>query len=262
MALRVLSLGFGIQSTALAVMAALGDIPPVDAAIFSDTGWERELTYQVVDFYVPWLRARGVPVFVLVPHLDIFSSHFLLRRVSMPLYTSPVVGRPFGQLRRECTGDFKIEPVRRQIRSLLGVNSCGRLPSGLVDLLLGISVDEVERAAPSRVAFISHRFPLLDFRLSRQGCVAYLEERGLLVPPRSSCIGCPFHSHRDWQGLSSSERVQAIRFDRAIRGLRGGSKGWSLYVHSSCSPLDRALEFADMQLELFPSVECSGGCWL
>ena len=39
--LRVLSLGAGVQSTTLALMAAHGEIGPMpDAAIFADTGWE------------------------------------------------------------------------------------------------------------------------------------------------------------------------------------------------------------------------------
>lgn len=39
--LRVLSLGAGVQSTTLALMAAHGEIGPMpDCAIFADTGWE------------------------------------------------------------------------------------------------------------------------------------------------------------------------------------------------------------------------------
>jgi hypothetical protein len=40
MTLRVLSLGAGVQSTTLALMAAHGEIGPMpDCAIFADTGW-------------------------------------------------------------------------------------------------------------------------------------------------------------------------------------------------------------------------------
>jgi len=41
MRLRALSLGAGVQSTTLALMAAHGEIGPMpDCAIFADTGWE------------------------------------------------------------------------------------------------------------------------------------------------------------------------------------------------------------------------------
>ena len=45
--LRVLSLGAGVQSTTLALMAAHGDIAPMpDCAIFADTGWEPRAVYE------------------------------------------------------------------------------------------------------------------------------------------------------------------------------------------------------------------------
>ena len=42
--LTVLSWGVGVQSTAMAAMVALGDLPPVDIVIHIDTGWERKPT--------------------------------------------------------------------------------------------------------------------------------------------------------------------------------------------------------------------------
>ena len=43
--LRVLSLGWGVQSWTLAAMAALGEIEPIDFAIHSDTRHEASGTY-------------------------------------------------------------------------------------------------------------------------------------------------------------------------------------------------------------------------
>ena len=42
--MKFISWGGGVQSTTMAVMSALGDLEPVDAVIFADTGWEREAT--------------------------------------------------------------------------------------------------------------------------------------------------------------------------------------------------------------------------
>jgi 3'-phosphoadenosine 5'-phosphosulfate sulfotransferase (PAPS reductase)/FAD synthetase len=47
---RILSWGLGVQSTCLAVMSILGDIPPFDFIISSDTGWELPETYAVRDY--------------------------------------------------------------------------------------------------------------------------------------------------------------------------------------------------------------------
>lgn len=55
--LRVLSLGAGVQSTTLALMAAHGEIGPMpDCAIFADTGWEPNSVYDHLD----WLRSPNV----------------------------------------------------------------------------------------------------------------------------------------------------------------------------------------------------------
>ncbi|GEM_PF-5024949 len=53
--LRTISLGGGVQSTVMALMAAEGDFGPVpDCAIFADTGWEPRQVYE----NIPWLRDR------------------------------------------------------------------------------------------------------------------------------------------------------------------------------------------------------------
>jgi len=39
-ALRLLSLGAGVQSSAVLLLACHGAIPRFDAALFADTGWE------------------------------------------------------------------------------------------------------------------------------------------------------------------------------------------------------------------------------
>lgn len=70
--LRVISLGAGVQSTTMALMAAAGEIGPMpDCAIFADTGWEPAAVYEHLarlrrialrQFRLHWLRdvARGI----------------------------------------------------------------------------------------------------------------------------------------------------------------------------------------------------------
>lgn len=55
--LRALSLGAGVQSTTLALMAAHGEIGPMpDCAIFADTGWEPQAVYD----HLEWLMSGNV----------------------------------------------------------------------------------------------------------------------------------------------------------------------------------------------------------
>lgn len=55
--LRVQSLGAGVQSTTLALMAAHGETGPMpDCAIFAEAGWEPKAVYDHLD----WLRSPNV----------------------------------------------------------------------------------------------------------------------------------------------------------------------------------------------------------
>lgn len=85
--IRVLSWGMGTQSTALAVMSALGDfgLPKLDYVIAADTGWERQRTYEIRDFYRPWLEERGIPV-EMVQYGDIRRLG-AVEHVHMPFWT-------------------------------------------------------------------------------------------------------------------------------------------------------------------------------
>ena len=62
MVLRILSLGWGVQSFTLAAMAALGEIDPIDYAVHADTTHEAEGTYSHAATWTPWLEERGVKV--------------------------------------------------------------------------------------------------------------------------------------------------------------------------------------------------------
>lgn len=60
-ALRVLSLGAGVQSTTLALLAVEGVLPTPDAAIFADTGWEPKAVYEHLARLTRVLDAAGIP---------------------------------------------------------------------------------------------------------------------------------------------------------------------------------------------------------
>ena len=53
--LKVISLGWGIQSWTMAAMSALGDLPKVDLAIHSDTLYEKTVTYEFAAQMTPQL---------------------------------------------------------------------------------------------------------------------------------------------------------------------------------------------------------------
>lgn len=66
--MRVISLGWGVQSFTLAAMSALGELPKVDYAIHADTTHESQLTYAFARKWTPWLEEHGVIVVVVATH--------------------------------------------------------------------------------------------------------------------------------------------------------------------------------------------------
>src|SRR5207237_6999010 len=117
-----------------------------------------------------------------------------------------------------------------------------RLPPCFVAQWFGISVDEWKRMRVSDVAYIVNCYPLVDRRLSRRDCIEWLQRHGYRVPPKSACLGCPYHSNATWREMKRDrprEWAETVAFDRVIRKGLPGVKG-EAFVHRSMLPLDMA----------------------
>ena len=248
----ILSWGVGLQSTCLLEMSLSGDfeLPKLDYAIFSDTGFEHQHTHQIYDFYAPRALKSGIQV-IKISGQDIFNDNF--RHVTLPLF---VMGTD-RQIKRKCTRDYKIRPIHRRIRNLLGVNPRGRLHADLVDLWLGITTDEIERATDSRVAYITHHFPLLDLRFTRKNCEEYLRTKGLPVPKKSSCRFCPYQQGREWAEKNSLELSLIVDLQDHIN-KNGLVKIGGQSKEMSFLPFHNILQ-ADFSKQKIGLEECEGG---
>ncbi|MCW8060488.1 hypothetical protein [Agrobacterium tumefaciens] len=293
--LRALSLGAGVQSTTLALLAAHGEIGPMpDCVIFADTGWEPKAVYE----HLEWLMSPNVlpfPVDIVSAgnirdqlleagqgnrwaSIPAFAKSITPAGSEVPIFDEDEDGElvqvatrrtttgtvSIGMIRRQCTTDFKIVPIRRKVRELAGLTR-KRSPSfPVVEQWLGISTDEIIRAKPSFEAWQIKRFPLIEKRMSRRDCLAWLRRHDYPEPPKSACIGCPFRDNPRWRFMRDHDPDawdDAVAVDRVLRtGLRG-IRG-EVYLHRSCVPLDEAdlATAADRgQLDLWPN-ECEGMC--
>ena len=92
---------------------------------------------------------------------------------------------------------------------------------------------------PSRLAWMSIRYPLaMELRMSRQDCKSWMKKMGYSEPPRSACVGCPYHSDDEWRFIkehSFSEWLDAVKFDESIR--KSGGLSSETFLHRSCVPL-------------------------
>jgi len=256
---EIISLGGGIQSSTMVLMNLLGEIEPkAECAIFSDTGWERWITYR----YLVWLKAlcaeHGFKIYEASGGNikdDLLQSKG--HRDMIPAFTATPNGT--GMLKRQCTGAYKIRPIRRKMRERFGFQK--------FRLWIGFSLDEIVRAAPSRVKYITHRFPLLEKRMRRGDCIQWLKKHKFPIPERSACVCCPYRSDDEWKRMKRSspeEFSQACKIDEQIRNNHLSRKrhNYPLYLHKSLQPL-RTVEFSNPnQLDFLEEEECAGGCWL
>lgn len=266
--LRCLSLGAGVQSTTLALMAAAGEIGPMpDCAIFADTQWEPKAVYEHL------ARLEAVLPFP-VHHVTVGSILDSIRRqagqaegrfASVPWWTPGKDGK-VAPGRRQCTKEFKLVPIMRKQRELLGAKPRARLPIGAAEVWIGISTDEASRMKPAWNRWQTNRWPLIERNLSRADCVRWLEAKGWTAP-KSACIACPFHDGKAWRALkddSPAEWQEAVEVDRLIRsgGTRRGMRG-EQFAHRSMVPLDEVDLSTDIERgqNVFGFVnECEGLC--
>jgi len=246
------SCGAGVQSTAILLLAIDGQLPKPDVAIFADTGWEPAAVYEQVDRLDALATAAGI-TFHRVSNGNLRKDavdpeH---RYASIPYFVRNPDGSD-GMGRRQCTSEYKLSPITRKIRELLGAKAPDfrRVPKGRVaEQWVGFSTDEVIRANRRKdsrgVKYLTTRYPLLDLGMSRDDCTRYLAEKGWGHTVKSACIGCPFHGNRQWRDLRDNrpdEWADAVAFDGAIR--RGGAHGLPLdgqaFLHRSRVPLSIA----------------------
>lgn len=274
--LQVLSLGAGVQSSAVFLRACRGEWEhSLDAAIFSDPGWEPKEVYQWLEEVLqPASDEAGIPIY-RVSSGNIREDSLVSgmtgkagghkRWISIPYYTKHAVTGKKGMGRRQCTNEYKIQPVHQMIRKLLGLKYREKARPGIqVHLWFGISIDEVQRMRDNRYHFVKNYYPLIDNDppLSRDDCVQWIETHGYGTPPRSACIGCPYRHNEGWKemkDLRPEEFQDAVEFDNAIRNT--GNEG-ELFIHQSLTPLGEVDLRSDLdrgQVALFGE-ECEGMC--
>ena len=245
-----LSLGAGVQSTTMFLMAAQGLITPrPTAAIFADTQDEPQAVYDHLEKLKAVGTKEGIPIHVVTAGK--LSDNLIRRDFSqIPAYKDGSIGK------RQCTVDYKIVPITREMRRLMGYKKGERI-RGRAEQWIGISLDEVQRMKMNRTPWIKNRWPLVDLRMNRNDCIRWLGKNWDQPVPKSACLYCPFHSDSVWADLKkgpSKERDFIKGIDEKL-GKRGE------FLHRSQKPIDE-VKFTDAdrgQLSLFNN-ECEGVC--
>jgi hypothetical protein len=268
--IRVLSFGAGVQSSTLLRMAIAGEIEPVQHAIFSDTGWEPKAVYEHMKDMRVLAEAAGIE-FHIVSNGNIRDDLFNpdARFASMPLHIINPQGSD-AMSRRQCTAEYKIKPLLAEEREIAGLKAGQRCKEHRITTLIGISLDEVQRMKNPAFPWIVNEYPLVDLRMTRHDCLLYHERAQLERPPRSACIGCPYHSDREWRNIRDTDPESwqdAIFIDDQIRNnpvVADRLFQGRAYLHSKRIPLsvvDLSTEEDRGQINMFGN-ECEGMCGL
>ena len=261
--LRVLSLGAGVQSSTLALMIEKGEVPMVDCAIFSDTMSEPKAVYD----WLKWLQSQlSYPVHMVKKgdlKKDTIQTLIDYHKFSLiPVYTKNKITGKSGLSRRQCTNHYKIIPVNKKVRELLGFKKGERVPKDVhVEMLMGISKDETFRMKLNPKKYITNVYPLVEKDYRRIHCIEWIEKNNYPKPPRSACTFCPFHNNDEWRDIKKNkeEWKEVVELDNFIRD-KSRNQDEELFLHNSKQALsDIDFEKKSDQLDLFNN-ECEGYC--
>jgi hypothetical protein len=262
--LRVLSLGAGVQSSTLLLLMLEGKVKMADIALFADTGNEPIEVYKYLD-YLKILSKDKIKI-LTVKKSNIIEDALAEKTkgtsngfITMPIYAVDKNGKKT-MGRRQCTNDYKIQPIHKKIREILQVKT---LRGKNIEIVMGISFDEQQRAKTPNNKWAINCYPLIENYMTRQDCIDFYNSKEVKKPPRSACIVCPYHSDEEWLDLKKNypeEFKSAVEFDNLIRDK--GSEGYKNYLHSSLIPLSDVV-FKEKRNYYQPTLaldECEGMC--
>lgn len=275
--IHIISLGAGVQSSTMALMAAHGEITPrPTAAVFADTQAEPASVMRWLEVLEGLINAAPFPFpIVRVTRGSLTEASLKIHnrktrsgtrvQTIIPAFTLNKKDGTRGILGRSCTADFKVAMLLRESRKIAGIKR-GQKTIGVIQWI-GISLDEAHRMKPSRDKWVEHRWPLIDLGMKRHDCLRWMERNGYPKPPRSACVYCPFHSDAEWTRLKNEEPEEfagAIAFERKLQAAHehDDTRRGVPYLHNSCIPLDKVDLSTDIergQGELFGN-DCTGLC--
>lgn len=270
--IHIISLGAGVQSSTLALMAAKGEVKPLPVeAVFADTGDEPKEVYEWLEFLKKELPfpvrvvSKGkISADCMVVHKSKKSRKHYIKTIIPAFLLQPNGSK--GLLGRRCTHDYKLEMLLRASREIANVKR-GEKEVRVINWI-GISLDEAHRMKDALKPWMQNRYPLVDMGITRKGCLKWMEQNGFPKPPRSACVFCPFHSDEEWRRLKTelpTEFEKAVKFERDLQLAAEQDEVLTgvPFLTRRCVPLN-TIDFSEnqpgyQQLDLFGN-DCEGLC--
>ena len=175
--LKIASFGCGVDSVAALLMDS-----NYDEIIFADTGSELPETYQFLEYFE---KKSGLKITKVKSHLGkIYDYYHKGRFFPLPTF-------------RDCTGKFKITPIRQHLRKKYGKKET-------FEMNIFIDYDEFHRMRTSDVKYIKKKNPIVDKKITREKCLKIINDFGYDLPLKSGCFFCPFNNKKRWIDLRNN----------------------------------------------------------
>lgn len=244
--LRCLSNGKGLQSVTMILLAQRGMIGPMpDLILDASLADERSTSAE----NMAWLQSPNMGV--TIPFDSVDGGHiqgdleqlvggWIERMANPPFFVKNPDGSR-GILGRGCTRDYKLRPIWRKLREVLGYGPRSPMPrEPIVEMWIGITRDEKHRMAPSAHPWIRNRYPLIEIGWERHDCDAWVfNEYGVRLK-HSGCTHCSYTSDEQWLWIKTNQPADfaaAVVVDRLIRQGMPGIDG-ECFLHDSLTPLE------------------------
>jgi hypothetical protein len=211
--------GGGTNSTALLVALKEAGMRP-SFITFSDTGGERDHTYQHIEAVQGWLRSINFPAIEIVRKTDRQGNVLTLEQDCLSGNRLPSIVYGY----KTCSQKFKIQPQDKWFNNNPEAKEIWRGGEKIIKLI-GYDADEERRVKhyPEDKKY-SHAYPLVHwFNWDRDDCVDAIKRAGLPQPGKSACFFCPSSKKTDILDLAKHEPEKLIRAiaieDNAKSGL-------------------------------------------
>lgn len=220
----VVSYGLGVDSTAVLVGLQQRGIRP-DAILFSDTGSEKEETYDYLVTINAWLRSVGFPevtVVKYVPKKFKWNRYSTLEGNCISNRTLPSLA--FG--RKGCSLKWKAAILDKTVDQMFGKNVA-------VHRAIGYDCSPADNKRFAHAQSKSQGragdvfiYPLQQWGWHRIECARQITAAGLPVPPKSSCFFCPAMKQHEVAELPADKLRRIVLMEanasvtnRTVKGL-------------------------------------------
>ena len=181
--IKIASFGCGVDSVAGLLLAQEQGIE-YDEIIFANTLDERPETYDYLKYFE---EKSGFKITKVISHLGKIYDYYFNKKVQPTKF------------RRDCTGKFKISPIRKYLRKKYGKKET-------FEMNIYIDYSEFHRMRTSDVKYITNKYPLVEQKLERESLKKYIISKGYELPIKSGCYFCPFTTKKGWIDLRNKHK--------------------------------------------------------